>query len=232
MSTAPDTRMFVKYSLFKVRPEWKRLPKEDREDSKTEFCEIIKKFEDKMYWASYSTVGTRGDVDLVIWKVSESIEAINEFMASVNTSSLGGYLDMPHSYFAMTNQSPYVSEHVHEGQEGTSAAMRIIGRKYLFLYPFTKTHDWYQLSFEERQKMMTQHFEVGHKYPNVKISTSYSFGLDDQEFVLGFETDDPGTFLDLVKDLRESKARPYTLFDVPIFSCIYKDIRDCLDDLG
>ena len=79
---------------------------------------------------------------------------------------------------------------------------------------------------------MTQHFEVGHKYPNVKISTSYSFGLDDQEFVLGFETDDPGTFLDLVKDLRESKARPYTLFDVPIFSCIYKDIRDCLDDLG
>jgi chlorite dismutase len=132
----------------------------------------------------------------------------------------------------MTNHSPYVSEHTHEGQEGTSTSMRIIGRKYLFLYPFTKTHEWYQLPFKERQALMSQHFEVGHNYPDVKISTAYSFGLDDQEFVLGFETNDPGNFLDLVKDLRESKARPYTLFDIPIFSCINKPILDCLNDLG
>ena len=232
MSTDPDNRMFVKYSLFKVSSDWKRLPEEEKENSKIEFSELLAEFDDKNYSATYSTVGTRGDVDLVIWNVSESLELLNEFMASINGTTLGRYLDMPHSYFAMTNQSPYVSEHVHEGQEGTSAAMRIIGRKYLFLYPFTKTHEWYQLPFEDRQKMMTQHFEVGHKYPNVKISTSYSFGLDDQEFVLGFETDEPGTFLDLVKDLRESKARPYTLFDVPIFTCLYKDIKDCLNDLG
>ena len=110
--------------------------------------------------------------------------------------------------------------------------MRILGRKYLFLYPFVKTHDWYQLQSEERQRMMDEHFAIGHRYPNVKINTAYSFGLDDQEFVLGFETDDPASFLDLVADLREAEARPYTLRDTPIFTCVNKPLRACLDDLG
>ena len=79
---------------------------------------------------------------------------------------------------------------------------------------------------------MNGHFEVGHRYPLVKISTSYSFGVDDQEFVLGFETDNPSDFLDLVMALRESEARPYTLRDTPIFTCLHKPLRECLDGLG
>ena len=110
--------------------------------------------------------------------------------------------------------------------------MRIIGRHYLFVYPFVKTNEWYQLSLSERQELMTEHFQIGHKYPEIKISTAYSFGLDDQEFVLGFETDNPGAFLELVRDLRESKARPFTLRDTPIFTCLNKPITDCLEDLG
>ena len=77
---------------------------------------------------------------------------------------------------------------------------------------------------------MNEHFTIGHRYPDVKISTSYSFGLDDQEFVLGFETDNPGTFLDLVMDLREASP--------PLHPAGYADIHlpeqtpECLDDLG
>ena len=230
--TMPGKRDFVKYSLFKIDSSWKRLEASVKEDSKQEFAELIKEFQKTTHLSSYSTVGTRGDVDLVLWNVAEDIETINQIMVSINKTTLGSYLETPYSYFAMTNHSPYVSEHTHDGQEGTSTSMRIIGRKYLFLYPFTKTHEWYQLPFKERQALMSQHFEVGHNYPDVKISTAYSFGLDDQEFVLGFETNDPGNFLALVKDLRESKARPYTLFDIPIFSCINKPILDCLNDLG
>ena len=79
---------------------------------------------------------------------------------------------------------------------------------------------------------MSEHFTIGHRFPDVKISTSYSFGLDDQEFVLGFETNDPANFLDLVAELRESQARPYTERDTPIFSCVAKPLEACLDDLG
>ena len=226
-------RDFVKYSFFKVDPEWRRLSEKDRQDSKAQFAEVLGEFSDRVSMSSYSMVGTRGDADFLLWKVSEELEAINELMARINHTQLARYLTMPHSYLAMTRRSPYIDDHKHEGQEGTgSATIRIIGRKYLFIYPFIKTHEWYQLPKEERQQLMNEHFVIGHKYPDVKISTAYSFGLDDQEFVLGFETDDPSHFLDMVMDLRESKARPYKLVDTPIFSCISKPVEACLDDLG
>ena len=224
-------RSFVKYSFYKVAPEWRQLAQEKRARSKAEFAGVVAEFADRIAMASYSLVGTRGDVDFMLWKVSPTLEAITELVARLNHTELGKFLYTPHSYLAMTRPSPYVDHH-HQGQEGTGTSMRLVGRKYLFIYPFVKTHDWYQLAKEDRQRMMNQHFAIGHRYPTVKISTAYSFGLDDQEFVLGFETDEPDTFLDLVMELRESEARPYTLRDTPIFTCINKSLGDCLDDLG
>ena len=225
-------RDFVKYTFFKVAPEWRRLPSQERADSKAEFAAVVSEFSDQVTSASYSLVGTRGDVDLLLWKICPTLEPINRLLAQLNITRLGAYLDVPQSFLAMTRRSPYVDTHRHEGQEGATSTMRIIGRKYLFLYPFVKTHEWYQLPLDERQRMMSEHFTIGHRYSDVKISTAYSFGLDDQEFVLGFETDDPANFLDLVSDLRESEARPYTERDTPIFTCINKPLTDCLDDLG
>ena len=225
-------RDFVKYTFYKVAPEWRDLPEEQREQSKAEFAGVLAEFSDRIALSSYSLVGTRGDTDFMLWKVSPTVEAINELMAQINRTELGRFLSVPYSYLAMTRRSPYVDQHHHEGQEGTSTTIRILGRKYLFVYPFVKTNEWYQLSQEDRQEMMSEHFLIGHKYPEVKISTSYSFGLDDQEFVLGFETDEPGAFLDLVMELRESKARLFTLRDIPIFTCINKPLEACLEDLG
>ena len=225
-------RDFVKYTFFKVSSGWRRLALGEREQSKVEFAELVAEFSDRIAMASYSLVGTRGDADFLLWKISPTLETIAELTAQLNRTKLGKYLSTPYSYLAMTRRSPYVEHHQHQGQEGASAAMRIVGRRYLFIYPFVKTHEWYQLPQEERQRMMNQHFSIGHRYPSVKISTAYSFGLDDQEFVLGFETDEPEAFLDLVMELRESEARPYTLRDTPIFTCINKPLRDCLEDLG
>ena len=230
--TQDGTRQYVKYTLFKVDPQWRRLPQGERERSKTEFTAVVDEFAPQMSINTYSLLGTRGDVDFMLWKVSPSLELLDGLAAQLNRTELGKYLAIPHSYLAMTRRSPYVDKHGHPGQEGTGESLRAIGRRYLFLYPFVKTHDWYQLPKEERQRMMNEHFQVGHKYPSVKISTSYSFGLDDQEFVLGFETDDPSDFLELVMDLRESEARPYTLRDTPIFTCIYQPLKECLDGLG
>ena len=225
-------RDFVKYTFYKAPAQWRQLPDAERERSKNEFADVLAEFSDRIAVSSYSLVGTRGDVDFMLWKVSPTLEAINELMAQLNRTGLGRFLEVPHSYLAMTRRSPYVDHHQHQEQEGSSATVRMVGRKYLFVYPFDKSHEWYQASREERQKLMDEHFIIGHKYPEVKISTAYSFGLDDQEFVLGFETDEPGAFLDLVMELRESKARPYTKRDTPIFTCINKPLRACLDDLG
>ena len=229
---ADPRRDFVKYTFYKVQPEWRRLPAAERSAGKDEFAAVAAERADGVALNTYSLVGTRGDADFMLWGVSPELEPINELAALLNGTRLGGYLETPYSYLAMTRRSPYIDDHRHEGQDGAgdASSLRIVGRRYLFMYPFWKTHDWYQLPKEERQELMNEHFVIGHQYPQVKISTAYSFGLDDPEFVLGFETDEPGTFLDLVMALRESKARPYTLKDTPIFTCINRPLRDCLDD--
>ncbi len=224
-------RQFVKYTFYKVDSQWKRLAQEDKDRSKDEFAAVVDELAPSMSVASYSLVGTRGDVDFMLWKVSPTLELLDGLAAQLNRTELGGYLSVPHSYLAMARRSPYMDRHRHAGQEA-GETVRTVGREYLFVYPFVKTHDWYQLPKEERQRIMNEHFEVGHRYPSVKISTSYSFGVDDQEFVLGFETDSPSDFLDLVMDLRESEARPYTLRDTPIFTCLHKPLRECLKGLG
>ena len=229
-------RDFVKYTFFKLADR-RGYRIGDRggpapDDMKAEFAAVLGEFAGRVAVSSYSLVGMRGDADFLLWMVSPTLEGINELSAALNRTALGAFLATPYSYLGMTRRSPYVVDHRHEGQDGGGGGLRMVGRKYLFMYPFTKTHEWYQLPPAERQALMNEHFVIGHRYPNVKISTAYSFGLDDQEFVLGFETDDPGGFLDLVMELRGSKARPYTLLDTPIFSGIRKPVGGCLDDLG
>lgn len=231
MSTG-NNRQFVKYTFFKVLPEWRRLPEDTRKRSKEEFAAVVDEFASRMTINSYSLVATRGDVDWMLWKISPALELLQDLASQLNRTELGKYVTTPYSYLAMTRPSPYVGAHRHAGQEGVTGDIKPIGRKYLFIYPFVKTHEWYQLPQEQRQKMMNEHFTIGHRFPSVKINTTYSFGLDDQEFVLGFETDSPSDFLDLVMELRSAEARPYTLCDTPIFTCIHAPIRECLDRVG
>jgi len=104
--------------------------------------------------------------------------------------------------------------------------------KYLFVYPFIKTRPWYALPKPERQRMMDEHVRIGRKYPTIRLNTTYSYGLDDQEFIVAFEGDNPGEFLDLVMELRESEASSYTLRDTPTLTCVQMSLWDMLDTLG
>jgi len=103
--------------------------------------------------------------------------------------------------------------------------------KYLFVYPFVKTRAWYGLSAEERWRIMQEHIKIGREYPSVDLNTSYSFGLDDQEFVVAFETDNPADFLDLVQRLRTTQASAYTKRDTPTFTCISCSVERALGAL-
>ena len=229
---AQDGRQFVRYTFFKVDPAWRRLGAGERQEQKREFAAVADEFASRLALRSYSTVGTRGDCDFMLWAISPTLELLHEFAAALNRTRLAAWLTTPYAYLAMTRRSPYVGRHRHEGQEGTSQTLHPLGRRYCFVYPFVKTHAWYQLPVEERQRMMEEHFKVGHRFPTVKINTTYSFGLDDQEFVVGFETDSAADFLELVMALREAEARPYTERDTPIFTCVLTPLAACLDALG
>jgi len=230
MSTTVEPQI-VKYTFYKVDPAWRRLPAEARAQDKREFAQVLDAAAQRLTIRTYSLMGMRGDADLMVWAVSPDLEGVKALATSLAQTQLGSYLNTPHSYLAMTRHSTYMDEHEHEGSESRTR-IRPMGRPYLFVYPFVKTHGWYQLPAEERQRMMTSHFEVGHRYPEVKIHTSYSYGLDDQEFVLGFETAKPEQFLELIIELRAAEQRPYTERDVPIFTCLLGSTVEVLESLG
>ena len=227
-----ERRQYVNFVFYKLNPAWRFLPAQERETGRQAFAAVVDAFSPQIMNVPYSMVGLRAEVDIMLWRISYSLETLQEMSVRLAETGLGKYLNTTYSYLAMTKRSTYVDRHTHEGQESKRLTIVPGESKYIFVYPFVKTRAWYRLPKDERQRMMDIHIAVGHQFPTVKINTSYSFGLDDAEFVLSFESDYPGDFLDLVMALRETEASPYTERDTPIFTGIRKNIKDLLGDLG
>lgn len=227
-----EPREFLKYTFYKVRPEWRLLAADTKKKQKAEFGALIHDLEDEVTLRCYSLQGIRADADFMVWAIDPHLETFRDMARRVSSSDLGHYLDTAYAYLATSKRSQYLGGHAHDSQDGARTKHQPLGGRYLFVYPFVKKREWYSIPFEDRQKIMREHFRVGHKYPTVTIHTGYSFGLDDQEFVLSFEADDPLDFLDLVMELRSSEASKYTERETPIFTCILSVPEQMLDAMG
>jgi chlorite dismutase len=221
---ADSSRTFAKFTFFKVDPAWQRRDPDQRAQDKREFRAACDDFALERSLRAYSTVGTRGDVDLLLLAQAPALDEIHTFHVVLAQSGLARWASIPHSYLAMTKRSPYS-----EAEARTEIC--VSDRKYLFVYPFWKKREWYRLPADERQRIMSDHIEIGRRYPEITINTAYSFGLDDQEFVVSFEADEPDRFLDLVQELRSSESSAYTLRDTPIFTCVAMSVARALDAL-
>lgn len=228
----PLQRQFVNFMFFNTDRAFRALPADEKAQAKRELAEIVTRYSGPMIVLPYSTIGLKAGVDFMLWRIGYDIAPFQQMAADINKSILGRYLDVPHSFLAMTKHSQYVDEHVHEAQEGRRLRIVPGKRPYLFVYPFVKTRDWYLLPMEERQRIMNEHIAIGHKYPRVKINTTYSFGLDDQDFVVAFESDTAEEFLDLVQELRETESSKYTVRDTPMFTCRRTTIEEVLEGIG
>ena len=242
-TTAPETqrapkaetalqRQFVNFMFFRVDRAFRALPADVKADAKHEFAEILERYHGPMIVLPYSTLGLKAGIDFMLWRIGFDIDPFQNMVADINKSVLGRYLEVPQSLLAMTKHSQYVEEHVHEGQEGRRLRIVPGKRPFLFVYPFVKTRDWYLLPMPERQRIMNEHIAIGHKYPRVKINTTYSFGLDDQDFVVAFESDTAEEFLDLVQELRETESSKYTVRDTPMYTCRRTTVAEILDAMG
>jgi len=229
---APIKQQVVHFAFYKLAPEWWRLPQEERRAIGVELEEVLDRWRERVILVSYSLVGVRADCDLMLWKAASEVDEIHQLGLEIATSRAGAYLQPAYAYLSMTKRSVYIREHEHPGEPGDRSRIKPVGARYLFVYPFVKTRAWYALPLDRRQEMMNEHIRIGHTYPRVKLNTTYSFGLDDQEFVLAFESDYLSDFLDLVMELRESEASQYTLRDTPIFTCIKAEGEDFLRAIG
>jgi len=216
-------RHFVKYTFLQVDPAWRRQDSARRAEDKREFLAACEDFGADHLLQSFSLVGTRGDADIMLVAETENLDRIHEFHVVLGQSGLMKWSSMPYSFLGLRKTSEYSDE-----QRTIPRAFR--GR-YLFVYPFIKTRAWYGLPADERWRIMQDHIRVGREYPTVDNHTTYSFGLDDQEFVVAFDTDDAGAFLDLVQRLRTTEASAFTLRDTPSFTCINASLERTVNAL-
>lgn len=230
-ATPPVVRQFVNFAFFKLDPAFRRLDSHQKEQARAQFVDIMGQKRPGFLCLSYSTAGLRPDCDFLLWRIAQTPDEFQAQTADINRSVLGAYLTTPHSLVSMTKRSMYIDK-VDPFHTAESRTHIIPGkRKYLFVYPFVKTRQWYLLPLEKRQEIMDGHIRIGNKYPSVKLNTTYSFGLDDQEFVVAFETEEPKDFLDLVMELRETESSLYTLRDTPIFTCVQMPVEKILGQL-
>jgi chlorite dismutase len=218
-------RHYVKFTFLKLDPAWRRLDQDERARHKREFAAGCNDFAEDHFLRAYSLVGTRGDADLLVRCSAPRLDAIHDLHVVLNQSGLMGWAEVSHSFLAMTKESVYSDEPQplapREGSE----------RQFLMVYPMWKRRDWYSLPADERMRVMRGHIETGRRYTGIEINTAYSFGLDDQEFVVSFNADDPGEFLDLVQELRGTESSAYTESETPIFTCIAATVERALDAL-
>ncbi|MBF6612103.1 MAG: chlorite dismutase family protein [Chloroflexi bacterium] len=218
---------FIHYLFLKADPEWRRLPEEVRTRGKKEFAQIVEQSAGVQTF-SYSTLGLKADADLMLWRIADSLDTLQEMLAQMLQTGLGRYLQISHSLFGMTRPSSYTKRRTTQ-EQAVDEEERM---RYLTVYPFSKTTEWYLMSREARQGMMNEHMRVGHEYAKVRQVLLYTTGLDDQEFVVAYETDDLYEYQGLLIALRSTEARRYTLKDQPVFTCIHRPLPEALALLG
>jgi len=223
-----ETWRYVHVLALKVDAAWRRLAADERAADAEQFRRAAQAAAERVRTFTYSMVGLRADCDLLLWRLGPSLEALEETAAELLVAGMGRSMTATYAMTGMVRPSQYVKKPTVQEQ----AMFEGRRRTYLIVYPFVKTAEWYLLSRDERQRMMNEHMRVGHQYPMVAQLLAYSFGVDDQEFIVAYETDDLPAFQDLVYALRMTEGRRYTVRDTPILVGIHRPLPQILALLG
>ncbi len=211
---------------LEVDPEWRRQEASQRRCDAEEFVRALDAPCVTTY--SYSMVGMQPGVDVLLWRLGESFDALEEAASVVLRSGLGRWARVSESFVGIIQPSQYVKKPNLQEQSLFSGERS----RYLVVYPFTKSTDWYLLGKDTRQGIMNEHIRVGHQYPQVRQLLAYSFGLDDMDFLVAYETDDLVAFEELVRALRSTDSRRSTVRDTPILTGVHRPPAEITALLG
>ncbi len=221
-----ETR-YVHALALGLDPAWRRQTRDERCRSAEELCAALSA-RSEVTTFTYSMIGLKTGVDLMLWSLAPSVEALEEKVALALRTGMGTWTAVRHSFLGMIKPSQYVKRPTSQEQSLFSGERS----KYLIVYPFTKSTDWYLLGQQERQRVMNEHMKVGHRYHQVRQLLAYSFGVDDMDFLVAYETDDLAAFGELVRDLRGTESRRSTVRDTPILTGIHRPIDEITRLLG
>jgi chlorite dismutase len=218
---------FVQALGLGLDPAWRRRTAAERCDDLRDLERALE-VQPEVRTFTYTTIGLQPGTDLLLWSLAPSLEAVEERAAAVLRSRLGAWCAVSESFLGIIQPSQYVKKPTPQEQSLFSGERS----RYLVVYPFTKSADWYLLDREARQKVMNEHMKVGHAYPRVRQLLANSFGVDDMDFLVAYETDDLAEFGNLVRELRGTESRRSTVRDTPILAGVHRDLAEVARLLG
>jgi chlorite dismutase len=221
-----DSR-FVHALALGLEAGWRRLPAAERCQTADELIAAVR-MESGLTTHCYSMVGLQPGADMLLWSLGPTLESLEERSATVLRSGMGRWMHVKESFLGIIQPSNYVKKPTPQEQSLFSGERS----RYLIVYPFTKSSDWYLLGREARQGIMNEHMHVGHEYPEVRQLLANSFGLDDMDFLVAYETDDLPKFGELVRALRGTESRRSTVRDTPILTGVHRPIEQITALLG
>lgn len=220
-----DDRNYHSYLFFNVSNAYYQQPGAVKAKQKQALQKLLEK-QKYLHITTYSTLGLKPNTTFMLWVQASDPNQTQTLVRDILSTEFGQWLTLTYSYFGVIRKSTYSNRTGKPEQEIRQYSERM---QYLIVYPFTKTTDWYLLDFENRKSIMGQHIKTGVAHPDIRQCLLYSYGIDDNEFVVSYETETLEEFQELIMEMRNTIGRKYTLSDTPTFTCIYKSLPDLME---
>ena len=215
--------VFASYPVFRLRPH--ELG-EDREVAVKEVATLFDNFSERVAVRGvYSNAGFNHDADLMFWWVADSADDVQDLMVNFRKTAFGRALDIRESFLGLVRPAEFSKDHL------PAFVQEKHPKKFMCVYPFVRTPEWYLLDPKERGQLLREHGTAGREFPDVLANTTSAFGMGDYEWILAFEADTPDRIVDLIRRLRATEARRYTKVEIPFFTGIRKPLEDVVADL-
>jgi hydrogen peroxide-dependent heme synthase len=219
--------IYAYYTVFRSRIPGAAAPAADSEQQSHEVEILFKEWSERVQVrGTYSTVGFRAAEELMMWWVARSPDDVQDLLVELRRTALGRRLEQSHAFMGLVRPAEFTRDHAPAFVRGEAP------RKYLCVYPFVRTPEWYLLPADERSALLREHGGFGREFPEVLANTTSAFGLNDWEWILAFESDDLDRIVDCIRRLREAEARRYTKQEVPFVTGIRKDLALAVRDLS
>ena len=219
-----DDLVFASYPVFKASRSEGTIG--DPAEFASEVEELFGKAADTVQVrGTYSTAGFSATSDIMFWFTSPSVDRIQDLLVELRRTKLGQTLQPVEAFLGVVQPAEFAKDHQPAFVKGTEP------KKYMTVYPFVRTPEWYLLDPKERGRLLREHGESGREFPDVLANTTSAFGLGDYEWILCFEADGPERIVELIRRLRATEARRYTKVEIPFFTGIRKELAAAIADL-
>jgi len=216
----------IRYTMWSVFRAAQPLPA-IRDDLTNEVASLFDQLaaKDVVVRGTYDVSGLRADADVMVWWHAGTSDALQDAYGLLRRTGLGRHLASVWSVMALHRPAEFNKSHIPAFLAGEQA------RGHLCVYPFVRSYDWYLLPDEERRDMLAEHGKLARGYPDVRANTVSSFALNDYEWVLAFEADELDRIVDLMRDLRASRARMHVREEIPFFTGRRRSIGEIVNAL-